>query len=165
MVFLMMKTWCSKHVEDTKNWVKTLIRQVCICWFNLPNWITMHNTKNIKLICVWLPLCGGHILFSMQVTTEMSVTSLLLHLPSYLFHSLSKTVNVQGPLYSPPPLAIDWGCGWAIELVWVLWRRGESLTCADNCTMIAWTSSRVTILTIISQLCPFIKHTAHNHRR
>ena len=25
MVFLMMNTWCSKHVEDTENWIKTLI--------------------------------------------------------------------------------------------------------------------------------------------
>jgi hypothetical protein len=25
MVFLMMNTWCSKHVEDTKKWIKTLI--------------------------------------------------------------------------------------------------------------------------------------------
>jgi len=23
MVFLMMNTWCSKHVEDTKSWIKT----------------------------------------------------------------------------------------------------------------------------------------------
>ena len=25
MVFVMMNTWCSKHVEDLKNWIKTLI--------------------------------------------------------------------------------------------------------------------------------------------
>jgi hypothetical protein len=25
MVFLMMNTWCLKHLEDTKNWIKTLI--------------------------------------------------------------------------------------------------------------------------------------------
>jgi hypothetical protein len=24
MFFLMMNTWCSKHVEDTKEWIKTL---------------------------------------------------------------------------------------------------------------------------------------------
>jgi len=25
MVFPMLTTWCSKHVEDAKNWIKTLI--------------------------------------------------------------------------------------------------------------------------------------------
>jgi len=30
LVFLMMNTWCSKHVEDTKNWIKTIILKVCI---------------------------------------------------------------------------------------------------------------------------------------
>jgi hypothetical protein len=37
MVFLMMNTWCSKHVEDKMNWIKTLIWKVCICWFMLYN--------------------------------------------------------------------------------------------------------------------------------
>jgi len=43
---------------------------MCICWFMLPNYLTMHGIENIKLICVWLPLCGGHILFPIQVTTD-----------------------------------------------------------------------------------------------
>jgi hypothetical protein len=30
MVFLMINTRCSKHAEDTKNWIKTLIRKVYI---------------------------------------------------------------------------------------------------------------------------------------
>jgi len=30
MVFLMMDTRCSKHVEDTKNWIKTLFLKLCI---------------------------------------------------------------------------------------------------------------------------------------
>jgi len=30
-----MKKWCSKHIEDTKNWIKALIWKVCICWFTL----------------------------------------------------------------------------------------------------------------------------------
>jgi hypothetical protein len=30
MVVLMMNTWCSKQVEETKNWIKTLIRKMCI---------------------------------------------------------------------------------------------------------------------------------------
>jgi hypothetical protein len=29
-VFLTMNTRCSKHVEDDKNWIKTLIWKVCI---------------------------------------------------------------------------------------------------------------------------------------
>ena len=48
MAFLMMNTSCSIHVEDAKNWIKTLIWKVCICWFALHNCITMHGTKNIK---------------------------------------------------------------------------------------------------------------------
>ena len=35
MVFLMMNTWCWKHIEDTKKLIKTLIWKVCICWFTL----------------------------------------------------------------------------------------------------------------------------------
>jgi hypothetical protein len=35
MVFLMMNTWCSKHVEDANNWFKTLIWKVFICWLTL----------------------------------------------------------------------------------------------------------------------------------
>jgi len=31
MAFLMMNTCCSKHAEDAKNWIKTLISKVCIC--------------------------------------------------------------------------------------------------------------------------------------
>ena len=30
MFFLMTNTWCSKHVEHTKSWIKTLIWKVCI---------------------------------------------------------------------------------------------------------------------------------------
>jgi uncharacterized protein with PQ loop repeat len=30
MVFLMMKTWCLKCIEDTKNWIKQIKRKVCI---------------------------------------------------------------------------------------------------------------------------------------
>jgi hypothetical protein len=41
MVFLMVSTWCLKHVEDTKNWFKTLIFKVCFCWFTLNNKICM----------------------------------------------------------------------------------------------------------------------------
>ena len=35
MVFLMMNTGYSKHVEDSTKWIKTLIWKVCICWFTL----------------------------------------------------------------------------------------------------------------------------------
>ena len=37
MSFLMMNTRCSKHVEDTKNWTKTLIWKVCIMLVTLQN--------------------------------------------------------------------------------------------------------------------------------
>ena len=37
MSFLMMNTRCSKHVEDTKNWTKTLISKVCIMLVTLQN--------------------------------------------------------------------------------------------------------------------------------
>jgi hypothetical protein len=50
MVFPMTNTWCSEHVEDAKNWIKTLIWKMCICWFALRNCMTMHGTKSIKFI-------------------------------------------------------------------------------------------------------------------
>jgi hypothetical protein len=34
MVFLMMNTWFSKNVEDTKSWIKILIGKVCILFVN-----------------------------------------------------------------------------------------------------------------------------------
>jgi hypothetical protein len=40
----------SKHVEDTKNRIKTLIWKVCICWFTLHNCITTHGTKTLTLL-------------------------------------------------------------------------------------------------------------------
>jgi hypothetical protein len=43
----MMNTRCSKHVEDTKNWIKTLIWKVCICWF------TLHK----QVISVYMYMC------------------------------------------------------------------------------------------------------------
>ena len=47
MVFLMMNIWCLKHAEDTENWIKTLIWNMCILLVTLHNCITMHSTKNI----------------------------------------------------------------------------------------------------------------------
>jgi hypothetical protein len=35
MVFLMMNSWCSKHGEDMKNWIKTLFYKVCILLVNI----------------------------------------------------------------------------------------------------------------------------------
>jgi len=35
MAFLMKNTWCSKHVEDTKNWIKAFVWKVRTCWFTL----------------------------------------------------------------------------------------------------------------------------------
>jgi len=35
MVFLMMNTWCSKHGEDMKNWIKTLFYKACILLVNI----------------------------------------------------------------------------------------------------------------------------------
>ena len=39
MVFLMMNTWCSKHVEGTKNWIKILIYKVYILLVNITQYI------------------------------------------------------------------------------------------------------------------------------
>ena len=43
MAFLMMNTWPSKHVEDNKNWVKTLIWKVRVCS------LTLHNSLNFAV--------------------------------------------------------------------------------------------------------------------
>jgi hypothetical protein len=40
MVLLMISTWFSKHVEDAKNWIKTIIWKVCVCFLR---YITVHN--------------------------------------------------------------------------------------------------------------------------
>ena len=43
MVFLMMKTRFSKHVEVVKNWIKTLIQTVCGFLFTLHNYIIIRQ--------------------------------------------------------------------------------------------------------------------------
>jgi hypothetical protein len=53
MVFLTINTWCSKRVQDAKNWIKTLIWKVCICWFMLHNCITMQGKKKINNIYIF----------------------------------------------------------------------------------------------------------------
>ena len=49
-VFLMMNTWCSKHAEDTKNWIKALIlkhvRYVGIHNITLQNFNPDYHNKN-----------------------------------------------------------------------------------------------------------------------
>ena len=44
MFFLMMNTWCSKHVEDIKNWIKTLIWKACLLLVTLHNCRRVHRT-------------------------------------------------------------------------------------------------------------------------
>jgi hypothetical protein len=47
IVFLMMNIRCSKHVENSKSWIKTVIKNA-ICWLALHKYTTMHGTKNVK---------------------------------------------------------------------------------------------------------------------
>jgi hypothetical protein len=54
MVCLMMNTWCSNHVEDTKNWIKHWFEKCVFCWFtlhNLSQW-TVQKTWS-ENICRW----------------------------------------------------------------------------------------------------------------
>jgi len=47
MIFLMMNAGGLKHVKDAKNWIKTLIQKVCVCWFTLHNcnwWVKANST-------------------------------------------------------------------------------------------------------------------------
>jgi hypothetical protein len=62
MVFLIMNTWSSKHVEDKNNWIKTLILKSvhCICLHHVtvmdfcslnilqPTGYVMHHQFNIQ---------------------------------------------------------------------------------------------------------------------
>jgi hypothetical protein len=48
MVFLVMNTGCSKHVEDAKNWITALILQVSICWFTLHNLLSSLPSYRIE---------------------------------------------------------------------------------------------------------------------
>ena len=56
MMMMMMNTWCSKRVENTKNWIKPLIWKVYVCWFTLHKYITMHGTQNIKFYHIVLKI-------------------------------------------------------------------------------------------------------------
>jgi len=65
IVFLTMNVICSKHVEDKKSWIKTLILKVHFCWLTLHtciwlalyNCTTMHGTNSIKMhIACYSPL-------------------------------------------------------------------------------------------------------------
>ena len=47
MFFLMTNTWCPKHVEDTKNWIKTF-EKCAYRWFTLHNSIKTRGTTNIE---------------------------------------------------------------------------------------------------------------------
>ena len=64
MVFLMMNTWCSLHVQDAKNWIKTFIWKFCVCWFTLHNCITIHGQKTRKKTCI---LCSLLLIRSLSV--------------------------------------------------------------------------------------------------
>ena len=55
MVFLMMNTWCPKHVEDDKNWIKTLIWKVYISLVNITSlyhnaWYTKHKVHSVVML-------------------------------------------------------------------------------------------------------------------
>jgi len=101
MVFLMMKTWCLKPVEDAKNWIKTLIWKVCICWFALPNCITIHSTKNIKFFkntfmfphCIFfLPLhfqTNDSVISILTPCFVLTATVVCLHLSGFFFPYIS----------------------------------------------------------------------------
>ena len=63
---LTMNTWCSKRVEDAKNWIKTLILRVCICWFTLRAWsiICIHTDFGQNLSCSYIhPISYAHVNF------------------------------------------------------------------------------------------------------
>jgi len=77
MVFLLINTWCSKLIQDAKNWIKTLIWKVSICWFTLHNCTTMHGAK----LNWFFAFCGKfrrqrYIWFSNETNTFLSTAFL-----------------------------------------------------------------------------------------
>jgi hypothetical protein len=54
-----MNTWCSKHVQDAKNWIKTLIWKMCIDVLryitNLFFYLQIHILQNEMILQhIWL---------------------------------------------------------------------------------------------------------------
>jgi len=43
MVYLMINTWCLKHVQHTKNWIKTLIKNKTV------HFIGLHYIKDVHI--------------------------------------------------------------------------------------------------------------------
>ena len=127
MVFLMMNTWCSKRVEDSRNWNKILVWKVCILLVTLYNCITMHGTKNITKIFTYFmeqsPSWEANLFSSSQEILRMlwnpkvhyrihkcsppaPVLSQIdsVHAPTYHFLTTHLTIIIPStPGSSPPP--------------------------------------------------------------
>ena len=56
------------------------------------------------------------------------------------------------PMGKETPAPTQQKGGWALELVWVLWRRSKSVAPARNRTVIAWMSSPHSLVTIPIEL-------------
>ena len=74
MVFLIMNAWCSKHVEDTKNWIKTSIWKKSLHFVGLRYIHSVINPLNADLnpICHLLALLGAHpILYISRIRVKL----------------------------------------------------------------------------------------------
>jgi hypothetical protein len=61
MVFLVMNTWCSKHVVGTKNWIETLTQEMSQakaphCYLQKKNHV-VHNYKRFESLKELNTLC------------------------------------------------------------------------------------------------------------
>jgi len=86
MVFLMANTWCSKHTEDAKNWIETLIFEKCpFCWFTLHNYINF----NIFFLKVDLTRCSNEI--SNNLTNTHQHNEYLMEYIGYMFRPVNRS--------------------------------------------------------------------------
>jgi hypothetical protein len=84
MVFLMINIWCSKHAEDTKNWIKTFEKCTFVGLHHISVSQCTVQKKNIKKIPI-LTLVNTHINSCWTLwTTPLTWTITLARMPIHI---------------------------------------------------------------------------------
>jgi hypothetical protein len=89
MIFLMMSTWCSKHVEDTKNLIKTLISKSV-------RFVGLHYIR--KFVCIGVDV----FCISMVINVIMSIVtkcSLVIWITTYCVRCCLRYVGITKKIF------------------------------------------------------------------